>query len=92
MVWNALVLAAIPAWLDHHGRSPLAAWVLLGIGILYVSRVMFTTLVHYTGAKPAEHYSVQKRPGYLAYQRATNMFFPGPARATPPTLPATLEP
>jgi len=81
MVWNALVLAALPAWLDQQGRSPLAAWALLGIGILYVSRVMFTTLVHYTGAKPAEHFSVQKRPEYRAYQQATNMFFPGPSRA-----------
>lgn len=81
MVWNALIIAAIPAWLDHHGRSPLAPWTLLGIGILYVSRVMYTTLVHYTGAKPAEHYSVQKRPEYQAYQQATNMFFPGPTRA-----------
>lgn len=80
MVWNALIIAAIPAWLDHHGRSPLVGWVLLGIGILYVSRVMYTTLVHYTGAKPAEYYSVQKRPEYRSYQQATNMFFPGPSR------------
>ncbi|WP_426306211.1 DUF1295 domain-containing protein [Acidovorax facilis] len=81
MVWNALIIAAIPAWLDQFGRSPLAAWVLLGIGILYVSRIMYTTLVHYTGAKPAEFYSVQKRPEYRAYQQSTNMFFPGPRRA-----------
>lgn len=81
MVWNGLVVAAIPAWLDHHGRSPLLAWALLGLGILYVSRVMYTTLVHYTGARPAEYFSVQKRPDYLTYQQSTNMFFPGPNRA-----------
>jgi steroid 5-alpha reductase family enzyme len=41
---------------------------------------MYTTLVHYTGARPAEHYSVQKRPQYRAYQQVTNRFFPGPCR------------
>jgi steroid 5-alpha reductase family enzyme len=35
-------------------------------------------LVHYTGAVPSEHYSVQKRPEYKAYQQSTNRFFPGP--------------
>jgi steroid 5-alpha reductase family enzyme len=29
---------------------------------------------------PAEYYSVQKRPGYRAYQETTNIFFPGPSR------------
>lgn len=81
MVWNALVIAAIPAWLDHQGRSPMAAWALLGMGLLYVSRIMYTTLVHYTGAKPAEYYSVGKRPEYQTYQQTTNMFFPGVSRA-----------
>ncbi|SOE06142.1 Steroid 5-alpha reductase family enzyme [Variovorax sp. YR752] len=84
MVWNALIVAAIPAWLDHQGRSPLVTWVLLGIGTLYVSRIMYTTLVHYTGAKPAEYFSAQKRPDYQAYQQSTNMFFPGPSRVDQP--------
>lgn len=80
MVWNALVVAAIPSWLDLRESSPMAVWSLLGIAILYVSRLMYTTLVHYTGAKPAEYFSVQKRAGYQAYQQTTNMFFPGPSR------------
>jgi steroid 5-alpha reductase family enzyme len=41
---------------------------------------MYYTLVHYTGARPAEYYSVQKRPEYRAYQETTNMFFPGPVK------------
>lgn len=41
---------------------------------------MYTTLVHYTGAVPSEHFSVQKRPEYKEYQRQTNMFFPGPVK------------
>lgn len=80
MVWNALIVAAIPAWLDYQGRAPWAAWIAVGLGTLYASYIMYVTLVHYTGARPAEHYSVQKRPEYRAYQRATNMFFPGPNR------------
>lgn len=82
MVWNGLVIAAIPAWLDHQGRAAQGVWVVLGVSLLYASRLMYTTLVHYTGARPAEHYSVQKRPEYRAYQQTTNMFFPGPHRAS----------
>ena len=36
---------------------------------------MYTTLVHFTGAKPAEYYSVQKRPEYKKYQKNTSIFF-----------------
>jgi len=45
--------------------------------LLYVSRIMYTTLVYYTGAVPSEYYSVQKRPDYKKHQQTTNMFFPG---------------
>jgi steroid 5-alpha reductase family enzyme len=39
---------------------------------------MLWTLLELTGIKPAEHFSVQKRPGYVDYQRTTNRFVPGP--------------
>jgi steroid 5-alpha reductase family enzyme len=39
------------------------------------SKMMYTTLVHFTGAKPAEYYSVQKRPEYKKYQKNTSIFF-----------------
>lgn len=55
-------------------------WLLLGAGLLFVSKIMYTTLVHYTGAVPAEYYSVKKRPGHKAYQMETNRFFPGPVK------------
>ena len=41
---------------------------------------MYYTLVHYTGAVPAEHYSALKRPAYAEYQATVNRFFPGPRR------------
>ncbi|MEM7355023.1 MAG: DUF1295 domain-containing protein, partial [Acidobacteriota bacterium] len=81
MVWNGLVLMAIPA-LPHlfELESALVA-ALLTAGLFFVPRLMYMTLVYYTGAKPAEYYSVQKRPDYAEYQRTTNRFFPGPRRA-----------
>jgi steroid 5-alpha reductase family enzyme len=80
MVWNALVVAAIPSWLARYGHDNIAVWVLLGLGLVNVSRLMYITLVHYTGAKPAEYFSLQKRPAYKAYQQTTNRFFPGPVK------------
>ena len=56
-------------------------WLLLGAGLVFVSRVMYSTLVYYTGAVPSEYYSVRKRPEYEAYQQETNRFFPGPSRS-----------
>ena len=55
-------------------------WLLLGAGLIFVSRMMYLTLVYATGAIPAEHYSAQKRPEYKEYQKTTNRFFPGPPK------------
>lgn len=83
MVWNALILSSIPSLISLYSREPLWSWALLGLGLLFVSRIMYATLVYYTGAIPAEYYSVQKRPGYADYQKTTNMFFPGPPKKAP---------
>lgn len=80
MVWNALVIAAIPSWWQLYQTEHIAIFILLGLGLLFVSKIMYTTLVQYTGAVPAEFYSVQKRPEYKTYQATTNMFFPGPTK------------
>ncbi len=81
MVWNGLILATLPSWWARRELDPVLIWVLLGVGLLFLSRIMYATLVHFTGAKPSEYYSVQRRPGYRAYQKTTNRFFPGPVRA-----------
>lgn len=78
MVWNGLIIAAIPSWLLLYQQESIVIWALLGLGVLLASRLMYTTLVSYTGAVPSEFYSVQKRPEYKAYQQTTNIFFPGP--------------
>lgn len=77
MVWNALIIASIPSLNTYFTNEG----TLIGFGILaallFVSRIMYTTLVYYTGAVPSEYYSAQKRPDYKKHQQTTNMFFPG---------------
>ena len=77
MVWNALVLASVPSWLGLAEGEPLVIWLSLGLGLLFVSRLMYLSLVYLTGAVPSEYYSLQKRPDYKAYTERVNMFFPG---------------
>ncbi|MEM6801105.1 MAG: DUF1295 domain-containing protein [Bacteroidota bacterium] len=77
MVWTALVIAAIPSWLALQSQESLLIWILLGLGLLFVSRIMYLSLVYLTGAVPPEYYSLQKRPDYEAYTKRVNMFFPG---------------
>jgi steroid 5-alpha reductase family enzyme len=48
----------------------------MGVALMYTSRLMYNTLVYYTGAIPSEYYSVLKRSGYKDYQKQTAMFFP----------------
>lgn len=79
MVWNALVISSIPSMFAL-ANAPL--WQTLGFGLMlaYLSYVMYVVLTHYSGAVPSEYYSAKKRPGYVEYQRTTNMFFPGPRK------------
>jgi steroid 5-alpha reductase family enzyme len=80
MVWNGLVIAALPSWFALQAVENTMLWLLLGVGLLFTSKVMHSTLVYATGAVPSEYYSLQKRPGYKEYQQRTNRFFPGPRR------------
>ncbi|MGW6445257.1 DUF1295 domain-containing protein [Lentzea sp. NPDC055074] len=80
MQWNALVLLALPSLVARFGDTPLVVWVLLALGLFLASWTLYVTLTKHTGARPAEHYSVQKRPDYARYQATTNMFFPGPVK------------
>ena len=87
MVWNGVIIAAIPSLL---AIDPLSInllgnnfndglWLTLAC-LVYASWAMYKTLVYTTGAVPSEYYSVQKRPGYREYQQQTNRFFPGPRK------------
>jgi len=81
MVWNGLIIAAIPSWFSLRGAESDPVWFLLGLGLLLASKFMYATLVYTTGAVPSEYYSIQKRPDYKDYQQQTNRFFPGPRKS-----------
>ena len=77
MVWNGLIIASIPSYISLLDSEALWLWIMIGLALLYTSRIMYITLVYLTGAVPSEYYSAQKRPAYKAYQQSTNIFFPG---------------
>lgn len=76
MVWTGLVLASVPSWLALQPLIATPIWLVLGVGALGASAMLYLTLVYLTGAVPAEYFSVKKRPEYADYQRRTNRFFP----------------
>lgn len=77
MAWNALIIMAVPSWYHLLSSQPVVLWLTLGVALVLVSYIMYSTLVYYTGAVPSEYYSVRKRPQYESYQKHTNRFFPG---------------
>ena len=77
MVWNGLIIASISSFISLFDSEALWLWIMIGVALLYTSRIMYLTLVYLTGAIPSEYFSAQKRPSYKAYQQSTNIFFPG---------------
>lgn len=73
MIWNALILASFSSLIYTE-----KIYIFIGLltSLLYVSFLMYQTLVFLTGAVPSEYYSLIKRPDYKKYQKTTNMFFP----------------
>lgn len=80
MVWNSMILSAFFSYTTFYSQDKLFVWGAVFIALLYVSYIMYTTLVYYTGAVPSEYYTLQKRPNYKEYQEQTNQFFPGPQK------------
>ena len=82
MVWNSLIVTSIPSVLALWQTSDETLITKLGItwGLIMISWMMYQCLVNYTGAVPAEFYTVQKRPEYVKYQKMVNMFVPGPRK------------
>jgi steroid 5-alpha reductase family enzyme len=76
MVWNALVLSSISSLHALSALIPTWQVQVLLLALIFLSHVMYTVLVYYSGAVPAEFHSLLKRPGYAEYQRRTPMFFP----------------
>ncbi len=76
--WVALALVVGPLLTDVAQTASAAHIALLSVALAAGPVFMLWTLLELTGVKPAEHFSVQKRPGYSEYQRTTNRFVPGP--------------
>ncbi|MGY8945551.1 MAG: DUF1295 domain-containing protein [Flavobacteriales bacterium] len=77
MVWNSLIISSLPSLFYFYLIESQLIWVGILLCLTYVSKIMYSTLVYYTGAIPSEYYSKQKRPDYTEIQKKTNMFFPG---------------
>lgn len=73
--WFGFSLAGIPSVLSKYGLWSFHGWAFLFV-LLMIVRLFYDCLLHWTGAAPAEFYSVQKRPKYREYQRTTRCFFP----------------
>eukprot|EP00927_Polykrikos_kofoidii_P070751 TRINITY_DN67144_c0_g1_i1.p1 TRINITY_DN67144_c0_g1~~TRINITY_DN67144_c0_g1_i1.p1 ORF type:complete len:355 (+),score=39.37 TRINITY_DN67144_c0_g1_i1:73-1137(+) len=94
MVWVSLALASLPAfqrfWNDNSGQkdkqvgNSVLSRLGMALSLLSVPTSMYICLVHWTGATPAEFYSLQNRPDYAQYCQEVNCFFPWPRRAARP--------
>ena len=73
MIWNGLIIASFSSLLVN---SSMLIFLSTTTSLLYITILMYQTLVFLTGAIPSEHYSLIKRPDYKKYKQTTNMFFP----------------
>lgn len=78
--WHGAILVVVPSLVNVADTFAPLAWVGFAAGLAGISAGMYYVVVHYTGAIPAEHFSVQHRPDYRTYQERVNRFFPGPPR------------
>ena len=73
MIWNGLIIASFSSLLVN---SSMLIFLSTTTSLLYITILMYQTLVFLTGAVPSEYYSLMKRPDYKRYKQTTNMFFP----------------
>ena len=73
MIWNGLIIASFSSLLVNNS---MLIFLSTTISLLYITILMYQTLVFLTGAIPSEYYSLIKRPDYKSYKKTTNMFFP----------------
>ena len=73
MIWNGLIIASLSSLPVNNS---MLIFLSTTISLLYITILMYQTLVFLTGAIPSEYYSLIKRPDYKSYKKTTNMFFP----------------
>ena len=73
MIWNGLIIASFSSLVVN---NTMLIFLSTTTSLLYITILMYQTLVFLTGAVPSEYYSLMKRPDYKRYKQTTNMFFP----------------
>ena len=73
MIWNGLIIASLSSLPVNNS---MLIFLSTTTSLLYITILMYQTLVFLTGAIPSEYYSLIKRPDYKSYKQTTNMFFP----------------
>ena len=73
MIWNGLIIASFSSLIVNNS---MLIFLSTTTSLLYITILMYQTLVFLTGAVPSEYYSLMKRPDYKRYKQTTNMFFP----------------
>ncbi|GMH79224.1 hypothetical protein TL16_g08074 [Triparma laevis f. inornata] len=81
VAWNGLALAAVMPMLRFggewgYGLSEDVGRVGLAFMLCFISLSLYYCLSEWTGAVPAEYFSVQKRKGYDVYMQTTSMIIP----------------
>ena len=91
LVWVALALGSVPALrqllcgkeqdkASSQEEQSLMSRAGAILSVLSGPASMYVCLVHWTGATPAEFFSLRNRPSYAKYAEQVNCFFPGPRR------------
>ena len=78
--WVTLALAVTPTLVQLRYTVSATTLATLALALAAACAFMLWTLLELTGIKPAEYFSVRKRPGYADYQRTTSTFVPWPRR------------
>lgn len=74
--WVGFVVMGIPSLSQSWHQMPLAVGLSLVFTYYGCIRFFYDCLLHWTGAGPAEHFSVAKRPAFKVYQQSTRCFWP----------------
>ena len=72
--WISIVATSLPRIAQL--RMSLGLSILLALCLLKIIKEMWWCLTSWTGATPAEYYSLQRRKGYKAYMESTPMLVP----------------
>merc|ERR1712135_42949 len=77
----ALALGSSPSFGTFLANSESVAFNACALfGLCSGPLAMYVCLVHWTGATPAEFFSMENRPDYARYCEKVNCFFPGPRK------------